>query len=92
MFDVYPELPHIANILNTITLCRQIKHTVICAQLCDLSSSHAVPRVTLSPVNITVPESAGMVTIQVIRSGDITGFSRVFFNTRSTATTTATGK
>ena len=54
------------------------------------SLSHAVAHVTLSPVTIAVPESAGMVTIEVIRSGDITGPSRVYFNTRPTATTPAT--
>ena len=58
----------------------------------NFSSSHAVPHVTLSPVSITVRESAGMVTVRVIRSGDITsGRSIVYFNTRSTATGGATG-
>ena len=56
------------------------------------SSSHAVAHVTLSPVKIAVLESAGMVTLQVIRSRDITGPSRVYFNTRPTATTPAAGE
>ena len=53
--------------------------------------SHAVPSVTLRPENITVRESAGMVTVQVLRSGDIASRSIVYFNTRSTATDGATG-
>ena len=57
----------------------------------SISSFHAVPSVTLSPVNITVRESARMVTVQVIRSGDIASRSIVYFNTRSTATGGATG-
>jgi len=48
-------------------------------------SHHSVAHVTLSPDRILVPEDAGTVIIQLIRSGDISLRSRVFFNTRHTS-------
>ena len=48
-------------------------------------SRHLVARVTLSPARILVPEDAGAVIIQLIRSGDISLRSRVFFNTCHTS-------
>ena len=55
-------------------------------------SHHSVARVTLSPARIVVPEDAGTVIIQLIRSGDISLRSRVFFNTRRTSRDAATSK
>ena len=91
MFDVYPRLPHMHSILNTITMVDKLNTPLSVPNYVVFSLSHAVAHVTLSHVSIAVPESAGMVTIQVTRSGDITGPSHVYFNTRPTATTPATG-
>ena len=55
-------------------------------------SHHLVAHVTLSPARILVPEGAGTVIIQLIRSGDISLRSRVFFNTRHTSRDAATSK
>jgi len=55
-------------------------------------SHHSVTHVTLSPASILVPEDAGTVIIQLIRSGDISLRSRVFFNTRRTSRDAAMSK
>ena len=73
-------------------LCRQINTQPTVPNCVTFSSSHAGAHVTLSPVSITVREDAGMVTLDVTRSGDITGCSQVFYNTRPTDTAAATGK
>jgi len=58
----------------------------------SILSHHSVAHVTLSPARILVPEDAGTVIIQLIRSGDISLRSRVFFNTRHTSRGAAMSK